>query len=220
MPTAKGYKGIGMEGVFARFYDKNVQKNLKDYQEHAQEVAKSINPNDKVLEIAPGPGYSAIELAKLGNYQITGVDISKTLVEIARYNASTAEKEIDFTQGGVANMSFADSTFDHIYCRAAFKNFALPVEALNEMYRVLKPGKKAVITDLRKDISNRMISDYVQDMKLGFFNTIITRMIFKRMLVKRAYTRQELESLIGQSAFDDKYEIVEKSTEIELWLEK
>jgi len=219
MQSAKGYKGIGMEGIFARFYDKNVQKNLMDYQKHAQEVAEIIKPNDKVLEIAPGPGYSSIELAKLGSYQITGLDISKTLIQIAVQNASNAKKKIDFVHGDASNMPFPDNSFDHIFCRAAFKNFANPISALNEMHRVLKPGKKAVITDLRKDISNRIIFDYVQDMQLNFLNKIITRLIFKQMLIKRAYTRQQLESFIIQSSFETS-KIVEKSVEIELWMEK
>lgn len=219
MKKNKGYKGIGMEGIFAKFYNMNVQNNLQDYQKHAQEISEFIRPDDQVLEIAPGPGYSAIELAKLGNYHITGLDISKTLVEIARQNASNSNKIIDFIQGDVANMQFPDNNFDHIFCRAAFKNFANPIKALNEIYRVLKPGKKAVITDLRKDINNKIIVDYVHEMKLSFFNTLITRCIFKNMLIKRAYTKKQLESFIIQSSFST-YKIVEKSVEIELWLEK
>lgn len=196
MHATKGYKGIGMEGIFARFYDKNVRKNLKDYQNHAREIAENINPNDTVLEIAPGPGYSSIELAKLGTYQVTGLDISKTLVEIARKNASSLNKKIDFIQGDAASMPFPNDNFDLIFCRAAFKNFSHPIKALDEMHRVLKPGKKAIITDLRKDVSNNVINDYVQEMQLDFFNMIITRLIFKQMLIKRAYTKSQVHSYV------------------------
>ena len=44
-------------------------------------------------------------------------------------------------------------SFDLIICRAAFKNFSEPLQALHEMHRVLKPGGKALIMDLRRDAS-------------------------------------------------------------------
>lgn len=34
-----------------------------------------------VLEVAPGPGYFAVELAKLGRFHVTGLDVSRTFVE-------------------------------------------------------------------------------------------------------------------------------------------
>ena len=36
-------------------------------------------------------------------------------------------------------MSFPDECFDSVYCSAAFKNFAEPIKALDEMHRVLRP---------------------------------------------------------------------------------
>ena len=48
-------------------------------------------------------------------------------------------------------MPFEDNEFDFVLCRAAFKNFSEPVAALREMHRVLKPGGKALIIDLRRD---------------------------------------------------------------------
>ena len=37
-----------------------------------------------VLEVAPGPGFLSVEMAKTGRLRVTGLDISKTFVEIAR----------------------------------------------------------------------------------------------------------------------------------------
>ena len=49
-------------------------------------------------------------------------------------------------------MLFESEWFDCLLCRAAFKNFSRPV-----MYRVLKPGGKALITDLQKDVSKESV---------------------------------------------------------------
>jgi 2-polyprenyl-3-methyl-5-hydroxy-6-metoxy-1,4-benzoquinol methylase len=85
-----------MDGFIARWYAKNTQKNIADYQKDARKVAASLREGAAVLDLAPGPGYLAIELAKLGTYDITGLDISATFVEIAQANAEAAGVGIDF----------------------------------------------------------------------------------------------------------------------------
>src|SRR5689334_7764829 len=144
----KAYKGLPMEGVIAAWYSKTTLKDLKRHKLMAKQLVEKIPTNGKVLEIAPGPGYFCIELAKLGNYQITGLDISKSFVEIARKNAAKAGSKIDFREGNASEMPFKDNTFDLTFCQAAFKNFSEPVQAIREMYRVLKPGGVAVILDM------------------------------------------------------------------------
>jgi SAM-dependent methyltransferase len=86
--NTKPYKGLGMEGVVAKWYASLTKKALEDFKALARRIAEQISPNSKVLEVAPGPGYCAIELAKLGDYEIVGLDISKTFVEIASANAA------------------------------------------------------------------------------------------------------------------------------------
>src|SRR5579863_4680921 len=141
--SAKPYKGLGMEGAVAKWYAGLTKKSLKDFTALAQRIAGELPPGSRVLEVAPGPGYFAIELAKLGNYRIAGLDISETFVDIARANAAAANVRVDFRQGNVSAMRFPDSRFDFILCRAAFKNFSQPGEALAEMHRVLKPSGRA-----------------------------------------------------------------------------
>ena len=50
-------------------------------------------------------------------------------------------------------MPYEDESFDFVVCRAAFKNFADPVGALNEIHRVLRPGGKGSVHDLRAESS-------------------------------------------------------------------
>ena len=60
---------------------------------------------------------------------------------------------VDFRQGDAAHMPIADGRYDFIICTAAFKNFTDPVGALREMCRVLRPGGKALIIDLRRGVA-------------------------------------------------------------------
>src|SRR6202008_4778774 len=84
MPAArpKPFRGMGMEGFIANWYAKNTAADIEDFRRTAQMIAPRLVAGAHVLEIAPGPGYLAIELAGLGPYSITGVDISKSFVRI------------------------------------------------------------------------------------------------------------------------------------------
>jgi len=197
----KGYKGIGMEGRIAKWYAKTTYKDLDEFKALARRVSVGLSEGASVLEVAPGPGYFAIELAKLGKYKITGLDISKTFVDIASRNARDVGVDVAFQLGNASSMPFADDSFDLIVCRAAFKNFTEPVAALREMRRVLKKGGKAVIIDLRKDTPQEEINAHVDKMNVGRLNAAFIKLSFRFMLLKRAYTKEDFEQFIAESGF-------------------
>jgi len=199
--TAKGYRGMGMEGWTARWYAKTRRNDMESFQEAAQRVAQKLQKGSCVLELAPGPGFFAIELAKLGNFKITGLDISRTLVGIAIENARKAGVPVDFQLGNASAMPFGDQSFEFIYCSAAFKNFREPVKALDEMHRVLRPGGEAVVADLRKDTPIEEINRYVDESGRGKVDGWLTKMAFRVLLLKRAYTKSDFERMARESRF-------------------
>lgn len=200
--ASKGYKGLGMNGFIATWYAQNTQKNMAAYRRSAKQVTEMIAEGATILELAPGPGYLAIELARLGNYRIVGLDISATFVEIAQEKAKEAGVDIDFRLGNAAHMPLGDGLFDCIVCSAAFKNFAEPVKALDEMFRVLKPGGKALIIDLRPDASIEVIDKHIrEDLALTGINFLLTKWAFQHMLIKRAYTKDEIQQFASRSKF-------------------
>src|ERR1700757_3757211 len=101
---SKGYKGLGMEGRIATWYAKNTAMDLAEFRGVAARRARTFGPGSRILEVPPGPGYLSIELAKLGNYQMTALDISNTFVEIANENARKASVKINFQQGNASAM--------------------------------------------------------------------------------------------------------------------
>jgi ubiquinone/menaquinone biosynthesis C-methylase UbiE len=160
-----------------------------------------LGSSSRVLEVAPGPGFFAVELAKLGDFKITGLDISRTFVDIAKKNAEDAAVQVDFRLGNASAMPFADGSFDFIYCSAAFKNFAEPVKALDEMHRVLCPGGEAMVVDLRGDVSPDEIDSYVKQSGRRRLDAWMTTLAFRCMLVKRAYTQDEFVWMAQESRF-------------------
>jgi ubiquinone/menaquinone biosynthesis C-methylase UbiE len=201
MSCDKGYRGVGMEGRVAAWYAKNTLRDIAEFRALADRLTKDLPADARILEVAPGPGYLSIELAKHGQYRITGLDISKTFVEIATENARRASLKIDFQQGNASAMPFRKDTFDFIVCRAAFKNFSQPAAAMNEMYRVLRPGGRALIIDLRKDASVDDIDAYIDGARLGWTNSLIYKLTFRYMLIPRAYSKQQFADMAARSQF-------------------
>jgi ubiquinone/menaquinone biosynthesis C-methylase UbiE len=203
MGTGKAYKGMAMEGPIATWYTKNTGRGerLNWFIKVSQAVARRVAPGGRVLEVAPGPGYLAIEIAKAGRYSVTGLDISESFVRIALEHARKAGVAVDFRLGNASEMPFPDASFDFVVCAAAFKNFGDPIGALNEIHRVLMPGGHASIYDLRKDASRGEIATEVQSMHLSTMNSLLTRWIFRFSLLRRAYTRESIKTLVAQSRF-------------------
>jgi len=211
-----------MESFFARWYDKTVRKYPEQYRTWAKKVAENVAEGSSVLEVAPGSGYLAIELAKRGTYKVVGLDISRTLVEIAQKNAAEAGvgTEVEFRQGDAAHMPFDDEMFDFIICTSAFRNFADPVGALREMYRVLKEDGRALIIDMRRDASDEAIRDFVKSMDLGRIDSLMTKWTFK-LLRRTAYTRGQFKDFISKTTFR-RHDIrgAKDLIRFEIWLEK
>lgn len=207
MPTTttagsqKGYRGLSMEGPIARWYARVTGKDLGEFRALARRLAGRLGAGGAALEVAPGPGYLAIELAKLGPYRVDGLDISRSFVRIAGENARRAGVAVEFRHGNASAMPFDDDAFDLLVCRAAFKNFSEPVAALDEMHRVLKPGGEAWIIDLRGDARPDEIDAHINEMGLGRFDALLTRWTFRHMLIKRAYTAEQFRSMAAASRF-------------------
>ncbi len=201
MTQTKAYKGLAMEGSIARWYAGSTAKNKSRQIETARALAARLTPGASVLEIAPGPGYFSLALARLGDFDITGVDISRSFVEIARTNAQRAGIAIDFREGNASALPFDASRFDAVFCQAAFKNFSEPVKAIAEMHRVLRPGGFAWIQDLRSDASSAGIGREVARMNLGLFDRWFTRITFDHLLLKSAYSIAQMKAMIAATPF-------------------
>lgn len=191
-----------MEGPMARWYARQRASapQLQAVKELAGRLADGLPAGAEVLEVAPGPGYLSVELARHG-CTVTGLDISRTFVEIAAEHARRAGVHVTFVRGDAAALPFDAGSFDLVVCQAAFKNFGRPVAVLDEMHRVLRDGGNAVIEDLNKDATGADIDEEVAAMRLGRLNSFLTKVPLKTMLRRRAYSPAEFERLAAESAF-------------------
>ena len=98
-----------------------------------------ISRGHRVLDVACGTGVAAIPAARTGA-MITALDLTPELLERAHFNAAVAGLEIDFHEGDVEKLPFADATFDVVISQFGHIFAPRPALALAEMLRVLEPG--------------------------------------------------------------------------------
>jgi SAM-dependent methyltransferase len=148
-----------------------------------------------------------------------GLGISESFVQMASEYAKKESVKVHFIHGSAADIPLEEGFFDLVVCRAAFKNFTGPLKALNEMHRVMKPGGRAVVIDLRKDASWDEIVSYVDQLGLRRMSSWMTKIVFKHTLLKRAYTVKQMESLAAASDFKSS-EIIRNPVGMEIRLYK
>ena len=106
-----------------------------------------------VLDVATGTGDVAIMTYKyLHPQKIIGIDISEGMLKLGQQKVAKLllNKQIQLIKGDSEAINFPGNTFDAITVAFGVRNFENLEKGLSEMYRVLKPGGKAVILEFSK----------------------------------------------------------------------
>lgn len=106
-----------------------------------------ISKGDKILEVGCGLGKLAKRMAETmkNSVFITAIDSSEKILTIAE--AQSAASNITYQQADVRTLPFPDNYFNIVTAERLLICFDNPLMPLQEMYRVLKPGGKLVVTD-------------------------------------------------------------------------
>ncbi|MEN2281628.1 class I SAM-dependent methyltransferase [Algoriphagus sp. SE2] len=131
----------------AKFYENSWQTQLKPAHDLLLENVE-IKPGDSILDIAAGTGLITFQMAKLlgPSGRIIATDISDEMIKIGTATAqSNRFSNVEFKQMDAEILSFKNSSFDMVTCSLGLMYLPDPDRALQEMYRVLKPGGKVVV---------------------------------------------------------------------------
>jgi ubiquinone/menaquinone biosynthesis C-methylase UbiE len=207
-----------MEGSIARWYDRTTRKDMPEFRALAARIAAMVPPAGAVLEVAPGPGFLSIELARRG-LNVRAFDISETFVDIAKRNAAGEGVQVRFERGNASALPVESGSVDFVVCRAAFKNFSEPVKALAEMRRVLRPGGTALLIDLRRDVQMPEIKRYVDGLGVNWLNRVFMRFTFRSMLIKRAYMLDEIRRMAIEAEWPEP-RIESSAVGFEAWMKR
>ena len=123
-----------------------------------------VSAGARVLDVACGTGVVAVSAARLGA-KVSALDLAPALLERAKQNAALAAVDIEFTEGDVEALPFADASFDIVLSQFGHMFGPQPAITVSEMLRVLKPGGRIAFStwppELFTGLMFSLVSRYV-----------------------------------------------------------
>ena len=138
----------------SRIYARTVARWERPHHQAAL-AAAAVQPGDRVLEVAVGPGLSLVELARAAgpDTPVIGVDLSPGMLQTARQALTRAGViNADLRLADATKLPFADNSFDvlyNAYMLDLIPNASMPT-ILAEFHRVLAPGGRIVLLNMSK----------------------------------------------------------------------
>ena len=125
-----------------------------------------LGHGDRVLDVACGPANFSRAFARAAGDDglVVGIDASATMLARGAEDTRKAGLEnLALIRGDATTLPFAEESFDCVCCFAALHLFAEPMDAIDEMRRVLAPGGRiAIMTSIRRPVTVRPMKPVVE----------------------------------------------------------
>lgn len=109
----------------------------------------------RVLDLGCGIGFWLVEFWERGFRNLTGVDLSKTSLEIAHQRCDVYGVSAQLHVGNAESLVFETGSFDHVNCQGVIHHTPNTQQALNEIARVLRPGGTASVSVYYRNLTLR-----------------------------------------------------------------
>ncbi len=160
MPTGSVF------GEMENYWAEIAESNFKEKQ--ISFIKNLFTPNGLILDLACGTGRYSIRLSKEG-YDLVGLDLSRSLLKIAKRNALEKDVQCDFVRASMLFVPFKsnifagimslDTSFGYLDCEGE------DVQSLGEIHRVLKDPGLFMLDVFNRD---RLVQQFGQGSSFGY----------------------------------------------------
>jgi ubiquinone/menaquinone biosynthesis C-methylase UbiE len=159
-------------------------------------------PHGILMDAGCGPGHLAISVSrKFPGLKVIGLDNNADMIAAARRNRlSLAAGDISFLPGDVHRLPGEAASIDFIISTLSLHHWQHPLQALGEIHRVLKPGGRLLLMDLRRDCA-RWFYYMLVLMQRFTVPSAIRRTNGAVGSVYASYTAAEISGLFGSVPF-------------------
>ncbi len=159
---------------------------------------------DKILEVGVGTGKNLQYYPK--NIDVTGIDISKKMLEKARNRAKNMEN-IELIEMDAQKMGFDDNSFDTVITSCVFCSVPDPIKGLKEIRRVCKNNGKLIMLEHMRT-RNKLVGkfmDMINFIPLNIWGANINRKTIEN--IKQAGFKEE--SIVYKNIWSDIVKLIE-----------
>jgi len=196
----------GIPGPGAWFYSNVPGRIFRTAQDRLATMVDEFLPDDArmVIDVGSGPGSLSIGIARRRpGLRVLGVDLSGTMVRIARKNAG-ALSNLEFRQENAAQLSAEDGSANMIVSSESMHHWREPVAVLDEFHRVLRSGGRAWIFDGRDDFSEADQQEWFSGAP-SWLKTKPALALQRTILRTHGFTPSEWESLVPSLAEQSRF---------------
>ncbi|MFA5111860.1 MAG: class I SAM-dependent methyltransferase [Desulfobaccales bacterium] len=155
--------------LYARMAQGSVLRLI--YQRFIADLAGQAPPGGRFLDVGAGPGYLLAHLARVRpDLELWGLDFSSEMIRRARERQAALAPQAPrrWVVADACRLPFVAGVFDHVVATFSFHIWPCPVAGLQELERVLAPGGRAWVYELRRDAGVKDLKAFAHETGLPF----------------------------------------------------
>jgi ubiquinone/menaquinone biosynthesis C-methylase UbiE len=174
------------------------------YRRFVADLAGSLLPGTRLLDVGTGPGYLLGYLARdRPDLGLWGLDFSPDMIRRARQRATASPTAPRWLVADACRLPFPDGVFGQVVSTFSFHIWPCPVAGLKELRRVLAPGGRAWVYELRRDASIRDLRAFAHETGLPL---PLVYLGYQTVRWHHALPASEFSHFLRQAAGPDPYE--------------